>query len=191
MIKDTRKTARRKILSPYFLILSSLLLAVSGIAMLHLCHRHITQLRGLTIQEIIFSGEMHSCVFLAFLYACLLGVFFFNAYEYCGTVEIREDCLVFKAPFHASIVFCYSEIRDLGIDYGVLSHGKQFWIYFSKEPIDKKYCHRINRLPFSATAMRIQYSSETFDYLVQEIPSKEIVKKLQRAHSIIKLYKNH
>ena len=35
---------------------------------------------------------------------------------------------------------------NIGIDYGVLSGGiEQYWMYFSKERIPKKYFHNITR----------------------------------------------
>ena len=69
----------------------------------------------------------------------------------------------------------------------MLSLTRQFWIYFSKEKIPPKYIHRINRLKFSKTTMRVQYNKNIFAALVYYTPS-DISKRIRKGYSIIRMY---
>ena len=110
-----------------------------------------------------------------------------NAYEYFGVVKIQDDCLEFHAIFHRPRRLYYCDLQSIGIDYGMLSLTRQFWIYFSKEKIPPKYIHRINRLKFSKTTMRVQYNKNIFAALVYYTPS-DISKRIRKGYSIIRMY---
>lgn len=113
------------------------------------------------------------------LYLMLPVIAFINAYEYLGTVEITDAGLVFRAPFRRKREFRYEELCEFGIDYGGLSVGRQYWIYFCKAPFDKKYRHSINRMPFNGNWMRIQYREDVYKALYAAAP-KAIQKRWDR-----------
>jgi hypothetical protein len=101
--------------------------------------------------------------------ACLVG-FLLDAHELLGIIKFDKTEFIVMAPFRKAFCFPYSEIADIGIDYGYLSTGVQFYIYIGKKKIPQQYCHRINRLPFSKEYARIQYSEAVFALLLERIP---------------------
>lgn len=103
-----------------------------------------------------------------------------NVYEYFGYVEITDSNLICYAPFSKPLVFNYSDITDIGIDYVWLSVHKQFWIYVGIKKVPDEYCHRINRLPINHSYVRIQFSEEVFAALLNKLPDK-LRKRLQRS----------
>lgn len=129
-------------------------------------------------------------VLFVFLPVELLLLFFLcRTYEAFGHMKIQEDSILFRHPFRGKRKLLFSEIKYIGIDYGVISGGvKQFWIYFSKVPIPPKYIHNMNRMALSKQTMRIQYRREVFDSLVYYLP-KDLSKRLRANYSIIRLYK--
>lgn len=119
----------------------------------------------------------------------LLFFLLFRTYEAFGHMKIQENAVVFSHPFRGKRKLLFSEIKYVGIDYGVISGGvKQFWIYFSKVPIPPKYVHNMNRMALSKQTMRIQYRREVFESLIYYLP-KDLSKRLRANYSIIRLYK--
>ena len=77
------------------------------------------------------------------------------------------------------------DCQDIGIDYGVLSGGiEQYWMYFSKERIPRKYFHNITRLKYSPTCIKIQFSEEAYQ-IIYNGSSPDVQRKLKNAHSVI------
>ncbi len=77
------------------------------------------------------------------------------------------------------------DCQDIGIDYGVLSGGiEQYWMYFSKERIPRKYFHNITRLKYSPTCIKIQFSEEAYQ-IIYDGSSPDVQRKLKNAHSVI------
>lgn len=103
-----------------------------------------------------------------------------NAYEYFGFVIISDSELTCCAPFKKPLIYKYSNIQEIGIDYAWLSVNKQFWIYFGNDKIPHKYCHRINRLPINQSFARIQFSEDVFDALLERLPH-DLQRKLYRS----------
>lgn len=177
-------------MSPYLVsltcILGGLLLFVNGL-MVSFC---IDATRGMSLSDAIGTGIFQGVLFIAGLSVILLGVLLRSRYEYFGRIEIYPDRVVFRTLFCKPRVFLYSELADIGIDYGFLSlDHRQFWIYFSKVPLDTRYTHNILRLPFSAESMRVQYRRELYDALLDAMPLDRIGKRLARSHSVIQLYR--
>lgn len=143
---------------------------------------------GLPVDEMMQSDYALAFFFILTLALALLIIFVMMGYECFGIVEIYSDKLVFRAVFHKTRIFLLSEICDVGIDYGVISGIKQFWIYFSKEKVDSRYVHNILRLPYSCTTMRVQYSKKVYDALMQDICCDKIRNKLIKSQSIISFY---
>ena len=126
---------------------------------------------------------------------CLDGLILINlillfclGYEVFGIMRIEDDGLLFRAPFRKRVKMAYSDIKYMGIDYGLLSLTKQFWIYFGSEPLPMKYRHRINKMKMNGKIMRIQYNQDVFDALVAQMP-RDLSKRLGKCYSTIRLYK--
>jgi len=178
------KTARRRYsISPYMKKTASLMLVGLTIAILGLIWIAVEKGKDSYIFDALLSPDAVATYCLLIMYIGVISTYIWNGFEYFGKLEITSDSLIFTAIFHPRIVFKYDEIRDLGIDYGHLPQGKQYWIYFSASRLDYKYCHRINRVPFSADCMRIEYRSDVYSALLNEITDKRIKKILQAANN--------
>lgn len=110
-----------------------------------------------------------------------------SRYELFGRVVIDQTFLALRAPFRKPIKMDLSEIRYLGIDYGIYSGERHFWLYFSKEPLEKKYYHKIHRAKITKDFVKIEYSQVLFDFLVSELPTS-LGKRLDNSSSILKLF---
>ena len=143
---------------------------------------------GMSVENAIMTADAFGC---ALVFACTLGlaiIFLSNSFEYFGTVSLFSDRLVFQAPLRKPKVFIFAEIKDVGIDYGIVSGQKQLWIYFSKTLLPKEYVHRIVRLPYSENAMRIQYRKELYEDLIRNVSYETVGKKLRRSISAVRLH---
>lgn len=177
-------------ISPYTssltLIFWSLVLFTDGL-MVKFC---LDATHGMSLTEAAGTGIFQGVLLILGITAVLLGIFLRNGYEYFGTVQISRDRLVFRAILRQPVELLYDELHEVGIDYGFLSlEHRQFWIYFSKVPVENRYTHNILRLPFSRNAMRIQYRPEVYEALLQTMPEGKIKKQLLRSHSVITLHR--
>lgn len=187
------KPKRKFLMSPYLLFMGSLLMTVVivvtiKVVIIDVC---LWELRTYppASGNILDSGAVKSFLFIILPTELFLAFLLFRTYEAFGCMEIQEDGLLFRSLFRGKRKLQFSEIYHIGIDYGVLSGGvKQFWIFFSKEKIPKKYIHNMNQMPFTKQTMRIQYSRKVFDALVFYLP-KDLSKRLNASYSIIRLYK--
>lgn len=181
MIKKPKKGF---VMSPYLVFLGSLLITVTTIMMMAYVIVPTISEHGLELN----NPDGHALLLLLSFYLFLM-ITLFAPYEAFGHMKIQEDSLLFRHPFRAKRKLLFSEIKYIGIDFGVISGGmKQFWIYFSKVPIPPKYVHNIPRMALSKQTMRIQYRREVFDSLVYYLP-KDLSKRLRANYSIIRLYK--
>lgn len=181
---------KRFLMSPYLFSLGLILvIAVVGVTIkvVDICFWELRTFppAGGNILE---SGAVKSLLFIILPWEFLLAFLLFRTYEVLGYMEIQEDRLLFGSLFRRKREIRYSEIAYIGIDYGVLSGHKQFWIFFSKEKVPQKYFHNINRMKLSSQTMRIQYSRKVFEALVFYLP-KNLSKKLAASYSIIRLNK--
>ncbi len=134
------------------------------------------------------SGIMYGLYFITACFLFLLAVLLYNGYEYFGVMKILPDKLVFYAPLHRPRVFYFTEICDVGIDYGVISGLRHFYIFFSKTKVANKYTHNITRLRFTNEAMRIQYRRKVFTALREVFPQNTLGKQLTKNESVIRLF---
>ena len=176
-------------ISPYTssltLVFWSLVLFTDGL-MVTFCIRGT---RGMSLAEAAGTGIFQGVLLILAITAVLLGIFLHNGYEYFGTVQIRRDGLVFRAFLRKPVILLYDELHEVGIDYGFLSPDhRQFWVYFSKIPVETRYTHNILRLPYSQNAMRIQYRPEVYKALLNAMPEGKVKKQLLRSHSVITLH---
>lgn len=134
------------------------------------------------------GSEPQTYYVIAFMVAVYFGACAYDAHEFFGIVKLSETELIVLAPFRRALRFPYSEISDIGIDYGSLSVGVQFWIYIGKEKIPAKFCHRINRLPFSKKYVRIQYSPKVFVALRESLP-ESMRKRFNHCQTTLRVFK--
>lgn len=174
------KRGKKYVISPYNFSLAcvflTLLMIIEGI------------LVYFTLTSPKESGMMNAFYFCTACVLFLLTVLLHNGYEFFGVMEILSDRLVFRAPMRKAIVFCFEEIADIGIDYGVISGMRHFYIFIGKSKISHNFTHRITRLRFSDEAMRIQYRRIIFDALLQVLPQKTLGKQLIKNESVIRLF---
>ncbi len=169
--------------TPYTFTLSILLVIsfpATYMCMLMATHESLTSF-------LLISGARQITLFLVALYLILLATLFAMRYQWAATAEICTDKMVFRAFFTRRILY-YRDIRYVGIDFGLLSGKKQFWIYFSTDPIPHTYYHNILKAAPSKTYMRVQYSREVYSLLVENTPA-EISKQLRKSYSTVLLYK--
>ena len=174
------------LVSPYlFTLLLAFLMLISGGGV----YLFISLLPVITDLQILLNGGGLAVVALLLsAYAAIIIVCVVHSYEYFGTVILYDNYLELKAPFRKTIRINYGQIVDVGIDYVWLSISKQFWIYISTIAVQPLYVHRINRVPYSSTTIRIQYRPSAYKVLLKTMPQK-LNKKLDRLSSTIRLHK--
>ena len=134
------------------------------------------------------SGGIIAMTYIDSLYIIFV-VGSFTLREAFGTIIVDENYLILKTPMRRKIKLRFSEINYFGIDYGVYSGGRHFWIYSSTVPIPKKTIHAIHRLKYSKNTLKIEYSEREFNFLVDNTPP-HISKQLRSNYSVIRLYKS-
>lgn len=126
-----------------------------------------------------------SLILLPYFITCVI-----NSFWYFGLYKLTPTSISFYAPFRKNIYLSYDAIRYIGVDFGVVSGNRQFWIYFSMEPIPPKYVHKIHGMPVNRKCMRIQYSDKRFQELLNVLPDKQ-KKELIKAATILRVYSDH
>lgn len=132
-------------------------------------------------------GALQLTLLLLSLYIVLLVTLFAIRYQWAAIAEICADNIVFHALFTRRI-FHYRDIHYIGIDFGLLNGKKQFWIYFSIDPVPLAYYHNILKAKPSKTYMRVQYSTEVYNFLIENTPIG-ISQQLRKSYSTVLLYK--
>lgn len=172
-------------MSQYLILLSSAGMTVTTIVLMAVVFVPTISEHGFDFGNVDVRGAIF---FFGFLYL-FMWITLIIPYEIFGHMKIQGDAVAFFHPFRGKRKLLFSEIKYIGIDYGVISGGvKQFWIYFSKVPIPPKYVHNMNRMALSKQTMRIQYRREVFESLIYYLP-KDLSKRLRANYSIIRLYK--
>ena len=173
-----RKQKSWHLISPYVLLLT-----LFGLGGLLLCACLTVSFLYEQCQYNLMSLLSEYWLVLVMLLSILvvyLLICFHKAYEYWGYITIDDSKLICHAPFRKPLAYWYSEIQEIGIDYGWLSVNKQFWIYLGTERFPIQYCHRIHHLPISSSFVRIQFSEPVFNALLEQLP-RELQKKLRRS----------
>jgi len=168
-----------KPISLYLFALSTMVFLLIAVSMGWMCYevRHIEDAYKVYIFFI--------CLISVYLINC-----FIHSFWYFGLYRLSNTGISFYAPFRKSINLPYSSIRYIGIDFGVVSGSRQFWIYFSTEPIPAKYVHKIHGMPVNRKCMRIQYSDKRFQELLNVLPDKQ-KKELIKAATILRVYSDY
>jgi len=182
MMKKAISTAKcHHLVSPYLFVLATffaVMMIGSGIASAYML---IPSVKSIDMEWII------AILLLIIPHVTWIVFFYVHAYELFGSVSIKTDCLILRAPLHKTICIRWKEVKELGIDYGMLSVSKQFWIYISNTTIQKQYVHKITNLPFSSSCIRVQYSKHVFNSFIHYLPS-DLRKRLLRCTSTLRLH---
>ena len=130
------------------------------------------------------------CAIIAVLMLIHLINCIVHSFWYFGLYRVTKTEVTFYAPLRKSIKIPYDSIRYIGIDFGVVAGSRQFWIYFSTEPIPAKYVHKIHSMPVNRKCMRVQYSDKRYQELLNVLPDKQ-KKELIKAATILRVYSDH
>lgn len=91
-------------------------------------------------------------------------------------VEILPDRVICKAPFCKSIEILYDKC-NIGMDYHLQNGGKVWWIYLcygNKPPYKSKNpSNRMNALKCRQGFIRIMFSEEVYDALMNVLPKRQ------------------
>jgi len=101
--------------------------------------------------------------------------------------RINEKCISFYAPFRKSVHIQLDTIQYIGIDFGIVSGTRQFWIFFSTKPIPAELIHKIHKIPFNKNFMRIQYTKKKYEELLGFLPETKR-KDFIKAATILRIY---
>ncbi len=129
-------------------------------------------------------------VFIGVSVSCLLAVWivcYLHRFEYLGIWKIKENGIFVTSFLGSRFNLSFEDIRYIGIEHCILSGTKQFWIYLSAHPIEKKYLQHINNMPIRSDCIRIQYSKAAYNDFLSVLPPNQ-KKQLTRACSVIRLY---
>ncbi len=135
-----------------------------------------------------YDKDMLIFTIMVFIPSSTLLVLILSRYELFGTITIQSDGFLLRAPFRIPHKMAWNRIEYVGIDYGVVSGFRQFWIYFSMDPIPPKYIHWIHQWPMSYRMIRFQYNKDIFDLLIKNLPD-QIGRKLNNSYSIIREFR--
>lgn len=105
-------------------------------------------------------------------------------YDAFGRVTITEDRFILRTLFRPTIVICLDEIKDIQIDYNMLTIDKQYWVVIGKAPIPMKYMHKINAMRPSKDRIKLQYSPQ-LDAVLKQLFTGKLAKEYSRAKSTL------
>lgn len=132
-------------------------------------------------------AQLITALFIGGLYITLFVALYIQSYSIWGRVRFFSDSFLLSAPLRRKILFFYSDIRHIVIDYSLESRKKVVWVVLSKTPIDSRYIHKINRMPLNSNQVRLLYSPELDSALKRHLP-KQTLKQYSRCCSSLKIY---
>ena len=177
---DQKKHKKHKyhIMSPYVFTLSMGMIILSTVMV-------IIYIIMCFLEAYNPNGPDECWKFIAFLEILLYLTVILDGHELIAYFKIEENQLALYSPGLKTWRLDLTTCTDIGIDYGTISGGiKQYWFYFSVGHVPKKYFHRINRLKYSKTCIRIAYSDEHYNTILENT-SGTVRRKLKNAHSVI------
>ena len=161
--------------SPYvtFMVVAQLALSTAIIAY------------GLVLTDFTDVEDVKCALFIIGLELLLYLAIILDGHEMTPYYKIQNNQLSLYAIGKKTWRLDLRDCQDIGIDYGVLSGGiEQYWMYFSKERIPRKYFHNITRLKYSPNCIKIQFSEEAYQ-IIYNGSSPDVQRKLKNAHSVI------
>lgn len=175
------KKKKYYLMSPFLFIGSMLSIIFSGAGALHAFLSFINNAKKLQCLNFNADGSW-LVVVMFFLFALTIIL---DGREIISYYRVENGVFYLYSPLLKTWKIDLKECVDIGIDYGVISGGmKQYWFYFSMDPIPKKYFHRINRLKYTKRCMRVQFNDKAYNVILQNSPP-EVQRKLRNAYSVI------
>ena len=174
-----KKSFKVRPISTYLFSLSIMIFLLLSLPSAWVCYL----LRG--TDDVDTFCTIMAVIILVYLINCII-----HSFWYLGLYRLNDGGISFYAPLRKSNHFPYDSIRYIGVDFGVVAGSRQFWIYFSTEPIPAKYVHKIHGMPVTRKCMRIQYSDKRFQELLNVLPDKQ-KKELIKAAIILRVYSGH
>ena len=178
---------KRYIINPYVHALSIFGLIAMLVSACLLTYFRVGEHFGRGLTTIIREGWDTFLILIVLFGSCFIGTIL-DSFSFWGIVVFNSIYLEAKAPLRRTIKIDYSEVRDIGIDFGVINYSRQFWIYISKTRIDPRYLRAIHQLPINKNTIKIQYSQEVFDVLLHVLPP-HLKNQLEKAKSVVCVYK--
>lgn len=161
--------------SPYVTFMVFALLALSTAVIAY----------GTVLTDFTDVEDIKCTLFMISLELLLYLTIILDGHEMTPYYKIENNQLSLYAIGKKTWRISLQDCQDIGIDYGVLSGGiAQYWMYFSKERIPRKYFHNITRLKYSPTCIKIQFSEEAYQ-IIYDGSSPDVQRKLKNAHSVI------
>ena len=140
---------------------------------------------GTVLTDVTDAEDIKCTLIMVSLELLLYLVIILDGHEMTPYYKIENNQLSLYAIGKKTWRINLQDCQDIGIDYGVLSGGiEQYWMYFSKERIPKKYFHNMNRLKYSPTCIKIQFSEKAYQ-IIYDGSSPDVQRKLKNAHSVI------
>ena len=140
---------------------------------------------GTILTDVADAEDIKCTLIMVSLELLLYLVIILDGHEMTPYYKIENNQLSLYAIGKKTWRISLQDCQDIGIDYGVLSGGiEQYWMYFSKERIPRKYFHNMNRLKYSPTCIKIQFSEEAYQ-IIYNGSSPDVQRKLKNAHSVI------
>ena len=140
---------------------------------------------GTILTDVADAEDIKCTLIMVSLELLLYLVIILDGHEMTPYYKIENNQLSLYAIGKKTWRINLQDCQDIGIDYGVLSGGiEQYWMYFSKERIPRKYFHNMNRLKYSPTCIKIQFSEEAYQ-IIYNGSSPDVQRKLKNAHSVI------
>lgn len=105
-----------------------------------------------------------------------VGCFIWSLISCSRYIVLEEDRLLCKALFRKTIVLEYSKC-NVGMDYSYNTSAAYWWIYFSIGPLPKYNpkipINRINSVKYSDSLVKIMYSDEVYEALLEVLPKRQ------------------
>lgn len=176
---NSKKRFKTRPISTYLFSLSIMTFLLLSLPSAWVCYL----LRG--TDDVFTFCSIMAVIMLVYLINCII-----HSFWYLGLYRLKDRGISFYAPLRKSIHVPYDSIRYIGIDFGIVSGSRQFWIYFSTDPIPAKYVHKIHGMPVNRKCMRVQYSDKRYQELLNVLPDKQ-KKELIKAATILRVYSDH
>ncbi len=140
--------------------------------------------QGNSVKQIL-QDWMPLFLFVLLNLIVLLWGYWLESYPLMGYYYLTKNGITVSAPLRKRITIRFEEIKYIGIDYCVVNGKPQFWIYASKCPIPRETWGHIQKLQFSASTIRVQYSQEAYTLFIEAIPNPLKVE-LKKGESVLR-----
>ena len=113
--------------------------------------------------------------YLGIPFAFSVTIMLFDSYQQWGQLMITKDALEIHAFPRRKIRLEFDEIQFMGIDYGNIDTGAQFWLYFTdKENVAEiiKHRHQMIKVRYKQGIIKCVYRKEVYDVIRESFPGR-------------------